>query len=395
MKLYTLLTLSCLALGFPGGAAAEVVERVVVAVNGDIVTLSEFETRQLGAIQAAGITQDKIPAFLQENNARLLQEAIDELLVIQRADQLGLRLPPGAIDEVVRENIMEQHKIASEAELQRQLRKEGMTLDDLKRQIERSILHRQVLATEIPPTTVTEAEAKEYYDAHKEEFARPATVKLAEIFVDADRPDAQQRAEELRQRAVAGEDFAVLARNESDAPTSESGGELGTLVLGEINPAIEEIARSLEPGGVSPPYETLAGYRIIRLLERTEASIDPFDAVKEQILRKLTGDRRMQEFESYVAELRKDAIIDVRVREVGLQLDAPTGPNLMEEARTAADTAPAEDDATAAPVEDAEEDEFSVSGESRPERVTPGASLEPPPSPPPAPVEPESDPDEE
>jgi parvulin-like peptidyl-prolyl isomerase len=396
MKLHTLPLLSCLALGLPSGATAEVIERVVVAVNGDIVTLSEFEARQLGAIQAARISQDKVPAFLQENNARLLQEAIDELLVIQRADQLGLRLPPGAIDEVVRENIMKQHQIATEAELQRQLRREGMTLDDLKRQIERSILHRQVLATEIPPTTVTEAEAKEYYEAHKqEEFARPATVKLAEIFVDADRPEAEQRAEELRQRAIAGEDFAVLARNESDAATAESGGELGTLVLGEINPDIEKIARSLEPGGISPPYQTLTGYRIIRLLERTDASIDPFDTVKEQILNKLTGERRLEDFESYVADLRKDAIIDIRVREVGLQLDAPTGPNLMEEARTAAETGADEDGEVAATgAEDtAGDDEFSVSGQSRPARVTPGASLEPPP--PPAPAEPEDERDEE
>jgi peptidyl-prolyl cis-trans isomerase SurA len=393
MKLRAPTILSCLALSAAGGLSAEVIERVIVAVNGDIVTLSEFEARQLGAIQAARIGQDQIPAFLQENNARLLQEAVDELLVIQRADQLGLRLPPGAIDEVVRKNIMEQHKIANEAELQRQLRREGMTLDDLKRQIERSILHRQVLSTEIPPSTVTEAEARTYYDEHQDEFTRPATIKLAEIFVDADRPDALQRASELRQRAVAGEDFAVLARSESDAATAESGGDLGTLVLGEINPDIERIAGGLEPGGISEPHQTLAGYRILRLVERTDASVDPFETVKQKILGDLSSARRREDFESYVAKLREDAIIDVRVREVGLQLDAPTGPNLMEEARTAAEDAPAED--ASAPEAGAEDDEFSVSGSSRPERVVPGQALdEPAPPQPPPPSVPGDESDE-
>ena len=54
-------------------------------VNGDIVTLCEFQPRQVAAVQGARITTNGIERFLRENNARILQEAIDDLLLVQRA----------------------------------------------------------------------------------------------------------------------------------------------------------------------------------------------------------------------------------------------------------------------------------------------------------------------
>src|SRR5262249_14773371 len=74
-------------------ARAEVLERVIVKVNGDIVTQSDFEGRQIASVQQAHIGADQIPNYLRENNARILQEAIDDLLLVQRAEELGMRRP--------------------------------------------------------------------------------------------------------------------------------------------------------------------------------------------------------------------------------------------------------------------------------------------------------------
>ncbi|HEX9641986.1 MAG TPA: peptidylprolyl isomerase, partial [Candidatus Krumholzibacteria bacterium] len=230
-------------------AAAEILEKVVVAVNGDIVTLSEFEGRQLAAVQGAQIAPEQIRGFLQQNNARLLQEAIDEMLIVQRGEELGFKVPPEALDQIIEERITKENNIQSDAQLQQQLRREGMTLDDLKRQIERSIVHRQVLASDIPQPALTEAEMREYYETHLDDYARPASVNLQEIFISSTHPDAILRAQEMADRARDGEDFSVLARTNSDAPSAENGGDLGTLVLGEINPDIERVATALPPGG--------------------------------------------------------------------------------------------------------------------------------------------------
>ncbi len=72
---------SLLILLAASGVRAEILERVVAKVNGDIVTLTEFQARQLAAAQAARIDPDKVEPFLRENNAKILQEAIDDLLL--------------------------------------------------------------------------------------------------------------------------------------------------------------------------------------------------------------------------------------------------------------------------------------------------------------------------
>ena len=79
-------------------AGAELVERVIVRVNGDIVTQSEFEARQVASVQAARIGASEVERYLRENNARILQEAVDELLLVQRAAELGYKVPATYLD---------------------------------------------------------------------------------------------------------------------------------------------------------------------------------------------------------------------------------------------------------------------------------------------------------
>ena len=99
---------------WPLPPAAEVVERVVARVNGDIVTLSEFEARQVAEVQARRvIAPERIEAFLRDNNARILQEAIDELLILQRGEELGIRLRPEYVQEVI-EGIKKENNITDD-----------------------------------------------------------------------------------------------------------------------------------------------------------------------------------------------------------------------------------------------------------------------------------------
>src|SRR5262245_16871866 len=137
---------SLLALGL--SARAEVIERVVAKVNGEIITLSEFESRQVAAVQSARVPPAEIEAYLRANNAKILQDSIDELLVAQRGYDLGVRVKPDYIQEVI-DGIKKENHFDTDQVLQEQLRREGMSLDDLKRSIERSVLRRQALTREV------------------------------------------------------------------------------------------------------------------------------------------------------------------------------------------------------------------------------------------------------
>lgn len=302
---------------------AEVIERIVAKVNGDIITWSEYTARQVAAAQAAHVAPGQVEAFLRKNNAKILQEAIDEQLIIQRADALGLKLRSEYIQKYV-DDIKKENGITSDAQLREQLRAEGLTIEEFKRNIEHSILRREVIARELQPkVTISEDEALSVYQKQKATaYTHPATVHLQEILVKG--AGALERAKDLAARARAGEDFGALAKANSAAPSAPAGGDLGQLARGDLNPEIGSLVFSLEPGGVSDPIPAPGGvYQIFRVEGKTEAKVVPFAEVKAEIVKKLSQERMAKAYDKYVADLRKDAVIDVRVREVPLQVDVP------------------------------------------------------------------------
>jgi parvulin-like peptidyl-prolyl isomerase len=352
-------------------ARGEIIERVIARVNGDVVTLSEFEARQLAAVQQARIAPSEVERFLRENNARLLQEAIDDMLILQRGEELGIRLRPEYIAEVI-EGIKKENNIADDAELQRQLRREGMSLDEMKRNIERSIVRRQVLARELEAKSqVPEAELLAEYEKNKASYSRRAGVRLQEIVV----ADAGL-AGTLVERARAGEDFAGLAREHSTSATRAGGGDLGRLHRGEMNAELEKVAFALPEGGVSDPLPIDGGYRIVRASERQEEQVAPFEEVKAEIGRRLGQERVEKLYTEYVQGLRKTAVTHTMVSEVPLQISLP-------EAGTGTMLPPAASGSGGAP-----DAEIVVTPQARPERVSPGAAPAAAPTPSPNPPTP-------
>jgi peptidyl-prolyl cis-trans isomerase SurA len=363
-------------------ARGEVIERIVAKVNGEIITLSEFQGRQIQEAQAARIPADRVQGYLRENNARILNEAIDDMLLVQRAQDTGLKMPP--VDQYI-EDIKKENKITSEEQFQEQLAREGMTLDELKRNMGRNILRQQILRRDLEPkVVVTDTEVRADYEARKAEYTHPGTVQLQEILVRGD--DARSRAEDLAAKARAGEDFGDLARTHSMAPSKASGGELGKLARGEMNPDLEKVAFALPAGAVSDPIPSGDGYRILKIEANALASVTPFDEVKDGI-RKALGERKMnKELETYMAGLRDKASINVMVREVPQELVGPgaSTPSVLREGGEApppvadpgarpAPSAPKAQPA-AAPADDAE---IVTTPQDRPEAVVPPSAQEP------------------
>ncbi|HUG55220.1 MAG TPA: peptidyl-prolyl cis-trans isomerase [Vicinamibacteria bacterium] len=362
-----------------GSSRAEIVERIVAKVNGDIVTQSEFEARQLAAVQAARVAPSEIERYLRQNNQRILQEAVDDLLIVQRAGELGIRLRPEYVVDII-EGIKKENNIADDAELRSQLRREGMSLDDLKRNIERSVLRRQALSRELEPkTAVTDADVRAEYEGSKADYTRSASVHLQEIVV----PDAAQ-AEDVVRRARGGEDFGTLARVHSTAGSRATGGDLGKVARGDMNPALETIVSALPAGGVSDPIPTENGFRIVRVVAKEESKVTPFDEVKDEIKNRLAQQRMASAYEAYVEGLREASRKTTLITVSEVSVDVPDLP--ASTLTTPGLTAPAAAPVPALPGIDASE--ISTTPQARPERVAPPEVPEraaPPPSPSPAP----------
>jgi parvulin-like peptidyl-prolyl isomerase len=301
-------------------AHAETVERVVAKVNGQIITLSEFAARQFDAAQAARIAPPNVPAFLRQNNARILQDAIDEILLLQKAEDAGLKPPEPYIDQVI-DQIKKEHNLGTQQEFEAALAEQGLTYADLRRTIERRIQREMILRRDIEPKmTIADAELRREYEKLRDsEFTTPAKITLQEIVVKDD-AGGEALAQDLAAKARAGEDFAALAKAHSAAPTRAHGGDVGEIAENDMDPALRKVALALPVGGVSQPMRIEGGYRIIKVTARTPATVTPFETARETLRERAMNARFEKEYDAYIQELRKSAQIELRVREVPLQL---------------------------------------------------------------------------
>ncbi len=372
----------------PSATRAETIERVVAKVNGQIITLSEFQARQIAAAQGARVDPANAGAFLRQNNAKILQEAIDEILILQKAEDAGIRAPSAWIDESI-EGIKKENKIASDEQMQEALAREGLTLAELRQNIERGVVRRIVMQRDVQSKIeASEADVRAEYERLKAtEFTKPATVSLQEILIGEDR-SGLALAREVASKAGAGEDFQALARTYSTAPSRANGGELGQLAQGELNAALEKVAFELPVGSVSDPLPVEGGYRLIRVVAKTTGSTTPFDAVKDRVRDRVLMSRFDKAYEEYMAELRKDSVVELKVREVPLRLTGPIPEGSLREALEP--LAPGAAESTAAPPATAAgatpaavvDDEVTTTPQAAPERVGPPQRATPPTLPP-------------
>jgi len=244
-----------------------------------------------------------------------------------------------------------------------------------------------------PKIDVSEADVRAEYEKSKAtEFTKPATVSLQEILVP-DSAGGLSLANQIAARARAGEDFQELARTYSSAPSRTNGGDIGQLAQGELHPELEKVAFALPVGSVSDPLPVEGGYRLIKVVAKTTGSTTPYDSVKDRLRERLMMQRFDKAYDSYMDELRKNAIVELRVREVPLQLTGPIPESSLREALEeltpgGAEPEPAQPAAASAPAAGTGlptiDDEVSVTPQAAPERVAPPppAQQPPPPKPP-------------
>ena len=173
-------------------ARAEVIEQILVKVNGEVLTKTDLENRQVARLRETqnqrvdlktDLNNEALKKTLAEITPTVLVEAVDEILVVQRGKELGYTLGDAQFKQVL-DNIRTQNKLDDEQQFQNALKQEGLTLADLRRNLERQMIWQRVQQNEvINKVAMTEEEARAYYDSHLSEFTTPAAVTLREILV--------------------------------------------------------------------------------------------------------------------------------------------------------------------------------------------------------------------
>jgi peptidyl-prolyl cis-trans isomerase C len=139
--------------------------------------------------------------------------------------------------------------------------------------------------------------------------ARHILIKVDDAGDADDKAAARVEAEAVRERLLAGEDFAALAKAKSACPSGRSGGDLGKFVRGQMVPPFEKAAFTQKIGEIGPLVETSFGYHIIQVVGRENAKTPALAEVRDKIKETLSNQKRAAQIETYVEGLRKKAKI--------------------------------------------------------------------------------------
>lgn len=270
MKRFTTLLLLTLCLSLLG---AELVDRIVAKIGSDIILMSDVQ-KQMMQMQSAGIlTPDITPT-------QVLQQMIEQKVLLQKARDVGIKVDETKIKSYADRYIRQiKAKYPTQAAFNLDLAKMKLTEADLLKYymdlLTESAMTEQLVERFVnSKTVITEAEMREFYVSTRDSLAiRPVSWKTGMIMREIAPSKASQEAQlaeirAIRERVVIGEDFAALATEVSDCPSSARGGDLGYFSKGMMVKAFEEAAFQLGLGEVSDVVRTEFGYHLIKLEEK-------------------------------------------------------------------------------------------------------------------------------
>ncbi len=297
--------------------SAVLLDRVVAAVNGEVITWSELRRviELEGQEYLMGITDENREEKIKELEKPFLKELIDVKLQLQEAREMGLNVSASETDDAMRE-IKKKYNLTEEAFINF-LQAEGFTLKEYKTRLAEQILLSKVVNFKVRANIlVSDKEIEEYYEANKGKYHQEDRFRIRQIFLAAPEDNSQKasveaKAEEIIRRIKNGGDFAKLSGEFSEDSSREFGGDLGYLSRGTVLKEIEDVVFTLKTGQVSKPFWSSAGLHIIRLEDRIEGG--NIDKVREEIKKIFFEKAFKLKYDEWIKELREKAYIEIKL----------------------------------------------------------------------------------
>ncbi|TAN63232.1 hypothetical protein EPN18_02990 [bacterium] len=294
-------------------ATAEVVDKIVVIINDNVITLSEVNA---SAVLAAERLPDEAKADVKkmaEIKATILENVIEQKLVKQASDKAGIDVSEKEIDNAI-EEVKKQNSFSHEA-LLLALAHSGLTYREFREQQKEQIRQVKFINKEFrSKIAVPDDEVLDYYKQNTGEFNTAASYRARMIFLSSKDKNLQK----LRLKAITDGlkdklEFEDLARDYSDGALAAEGGDLGYIKTGELDKTFEELVFKLSAGGVTEPIDKPEGIYIIQLVDLKRGSPRPFDEVKNIIRDKIFNKIMEERFTFWLKEAKKAAHIVVRM----------------------------------------------------------------------------------
>jgi peptidyl-prolyl cis-trans isomerase SurA len=305
----------------PEAKDVRVVEQIVAKVNNDIITRGELDrTRRLlqTELTRQRATPDQIQRAMRSADSNLLRDRIDDLLLVQKAKDLEVKVDTDVSKYIA--DIQRDSGITDPDQFQQYIRdRASMSYEDFKEQAKDGMLKQEVIRHEVyGRVNVSQAEAQQYYDEHKDEFVREEQVILREVFLSTEGKTPEQiaaiekKAKDLSARARKGERFGDLARDNSDSESAKEEGRLPPFKRGMLKKELEDLMFKESRGYVTDPIKNPNGFLILRIEEHYQAGLQPFDAVQNEVTNKLYPLKAEPKIREYLTKLRQEAYLEIR-----------------------------------------------------------------------------------
>lgn len=317
----------------------------IIKVNGVVVTQAEFDktfdkTVNNSALKAFGGADNIIKSDDNVMYVIIKEKVVNELilkaLVDSEIEKRGIKVTDEDFEKELK-NVID--KVGSKEELNKILKNRKVSnaefTEDLKTQI-----RVKKLIDSIKKTNISDSEAKNYYKKNIKEFTYGESVRASHILISSDilsfireakkrnknisTEDLNKKVEEYTtaQKARAEKVLAevkanpdkfeqIAQKNSDDKASGERGGELGFFTKQDMVPEFSKAAFSMKPDTISENLvQTQYGYHIIKVTDRAEAGVRPYDKVKDEIKYYLETKEQIETLKNLTTGLLKNAKIE-------------------------------------------------------------------------------------
>lgn len=318
--------------------SAAVVNKAIAKVNDDVILQSDYDDAvnpvisQIQKTYGEVMSQEDMDKKIAEIRKELLDQMIDQKLLLQEAKKKNIKVSKREIDdgmETVKDRFKKKNgkmltAVEADAEFNSELKKQNLTMAKFRDKLREDIMVNKLIEDEvvrkvIPPSV---DELKVYYEKNRDKIDEPEKVSVRHILIRVEKnastkekSQALNKIKEVQQKLKKGEDFAKLAQQYSEDPGSQkNGGELGFIVRGMMVKNFEDTAFKTPVGEISDYFETEFGYHILKVDAKQAKQKRSFEDVKLNLEKYLLAEKRQEEYEKYIKNLRDKSNISAEAK---------------------------------------------------------------------------------
>jgi len=288
----------------------------VAVVNGVVISRTQYDKeldvhRERISRQGKQISDDQMAELKKD----ILEGLIEREVLYQESQKAGIKIA----DQKVNDQLAAiKKRFPNEEEFKKALASMGLTEEEVRAQIQRGLAIRELIDQKVAnKIAITDEETNAYYTGNPQLFNQPEKVKASHILIkveptadDAKKAEASKKIEEIQQKLKEGGDFAELAKEYSEGPSSAKGGDLGYFQRGQMVKPFEDTAFSMKANEVSGRVETRFGYHLIKVYDKKPEQTLAYADVKDKIAQRLKQEKVEKDATQYVENLKKDAKVE-------------------------------------------------------------------------------------